>query len=367
MFPVYLFHGEEDRLKDEALAALIDHVVPSDWRDFDLEVIEAGASAPEAILAAVGQIPFGADRRLVIVKSMESWRDRSRQNDVDRLTDGLSRLPTSVCLVLVAAAQDDEAKRKTAVATKLDNAVRQAGAVVAFRALKGEGLLEWVAARIRQEGKRIETQAAQVLIDAVGTETLLLEMELRKLAAYVGERETVTGRDVGIVVASTPEDVMFTAIDAISKRQCDRALTLLSELHRYDPKPQAVAGKLLALLSRQYRMLWQAKYLTDRRINPREVRALPPDVAGELPTESNIAQLAFKASELFATARIWSWSDLTEAMELLLQCDLANKGGATDETTLFGTDPVRNLQMLTLRLTGAGPNGAEKAKVPGIR
>ncbi len=146
---------------------------------------------------------------------------------------------------------------------------------------------------------------------------------------------------------------MFATVDAIVRRQTDRALTLLGELHRYDPKPQAVAGKLLALLARQYRMLWQAKFLAEKRINPRDVRALPPDLAAELPAESNIAQLAFKAGDLFTQARGYSWSDLTWALERLLLCDLANKGGATDETDIFGTEPIHNLQLLVLELTGA--------------
>src|SRR5205085_11289122 len=100
--------------------------------------------------------------------------------------------------------------------------------------------------------------------------------------------------------------------------------------HRYDPKPQAVAGKLLALLARQYRMLWQAKYLAERRVSPREVRSLPPDIAAELPSESSIAALAFKAADLFALARTYTWPELTRALERLLLCDLANKGGVTD-------------------------------------
>jgi DNA polymerase-3 subunit delta len=354
LLSVYIFFGEEDRLKDEAVTALTDHLVPPDWRDFDLEAMEAGSADAGAILAAAGQIPFGAERRLVIVKGMEQWRDRNRQAEAERLAEGVARLPSSACLALVVAAEDDEARRKTAITAKLDNAVKKAGALVAFRALKGEGLAAWVSARAQQEGKGIEAAACQLLVETVGSEMLLLEQEIRKLAAYVGDRSAITARDVGLVVASTPEDVMFTTVDAITRRQTDRALTLLSELHRYDPKPQAVAGKLLSLLGRQYRMLWQAKFLAERRVNPRDVRALPPDMAAELPGEANIASLAFKAPDLFAMAKGLSWADLTRAMELLLLCDLANKGGVTEETTLFGADVVRNLQLLTLSLTNSG-------------
>ncbi len=353
LLSVYLFFGEEDRLKEEAVEALIKRVVEPDFQDFDLERLDAETTSATAIMAAAGQAPFGSERRLVIVKGMEQWRDRNKQSEAERLAEGIGRLPETTCLALIAGAQEEESKRKTAVTVKLDNAVKKAGAVVACRALKGEGLLDWIAERARREGKVIETTAAEALVEAVGGEMLPLEQEIGKLVCYVGERETITARDVGTVVAASPEDVMFATVDAIVRRQTDRALTLLGELHRYDPKPQAVAGKLLALLARQYRMLWQAKFLAEKRINPRDVRALPPDLAAELPAESNIAQLAFKAGDLFTQARGYSWSDLTWALERLLLCDLANKGGATDETDIFGTEPIHNLQLLVLELTGA--------------
>lgn len=351
--PVYLLHGEEDKTKDEAIAGLIAYIIDPDFRDFDLEMLNAGTVDAAGILAAAGQIPFGSERRLVVVRGMELWRERNKQGEVEKLAEGLAKLSDTCCLVFIAAAEDDEARRKTAVTVKLDNAVKKLGAMVAFRALKGESLAAWVETRINREGKRIASDAIDLLIQTVGGEMRPLEIEIIKLVCYIGERQMITPKDVGFVVASSPEDVMFTTIDAITRRQTDRALTLLAELNRYDPKPQAVAGKLLALLARQYRMLWQAKFLSEKRVNPRDVRALPPELALELPSESNIAQLAFKAGDLFALSKSYTWPALTGALEKLLLCDLANKGGVTDEADIFGSDPVSNLQLLVLELTGA--------------
>jgi DNA polymerase-3 subunit delta len=352
LLPVYLLFGEEDRMKEEAVTALVRHVVDTDFTDFDLERLNASDSTADTILAAAGQAPFGSERRLIVVQGMEQWRDRGKQSEAERLSEGIACLASSACLVLVAAAQEDEDKRKTAVTVKLDNAVKKTGAIIVCRAIKGESLLAWVTDRVQAEGKRIAPDAAELLVGAVGTEMRPLEQEILKLVCYVGERKTVVAQDVALVVASSPEDVMFTTIDAITRRQTDRALVLLGELHHYDPKPQAVAPKLLALLSRQYRMLWQAKFLADKRVNPREVRALPPDLAAELPSEGNIASIAFKAGDLFTLSRNYTWEELTHALDQLLICDLANKGGVTEESGPYGGDLTANLQMLVLELTG---------------
>ncbi len=349
---VYMFHGEEDRLKEEAVAALTAHVVDADYADFDREALSADSVDASAILAAAGQAPFGSDRRLVIVNGLEAWRERGKTAEAERLTEGFARLPATCCIALIVKAGDDEGRRKTVLTIKADNAVKKLGMMVNCQALKGESLTAWVVERVRREGKRIAPDAVESLVHTVGAEMRPLEMEISKLVAYVGERDAIAARDVSLIVAASPEDVMFTAIDAICRRQPDRALLLLAELHRYDPKPQAVAGKLLALLARQYRMLWQAKFLAEQRVSPRDVRNLPPEIAAELPTESNIAQLAFKASDLFALSKTYTWPALTNAFEKLLLCDLANKGGVTDDTGSFGSDPAGNLQLLVLELTG---------------
>ncbi|GDX41455.1 DNA polymerase III subunit delta [Armatimonadota bacterium] len=349
---VYLFFGSEDRLKHEAADALIKQVVSSDFADFDLEVMDVLSVGADAILASAAQVPFGSDYRMVVVRGLEQWRERGKSAEAERLAEGLARMGGSTCLVLIASAEEEDDKRKVAVTVKLDNAVKKLGAVVKFSALKGEGLSKWVSQRVREEGKQIEPDAVNLLLGSAGHELLTLEQEILKLVCWVGEHPTITAKDVGTVTASSPEDVVFKLIDSITRKETDNALQLLAEVHRYDPKPQAVAGKLLALLSRQYRMLWQAKFLDSKRIAPRDVRSLPPDIASELPSEGNIAQIAFRAGDLFQLARNYSWGDLTQVMEWLLLCDLANKGNVLEAVGVFGTDPLGNLQLLVLLLTG---------------
>ncbi|MCX6381602.1 MAG: DNA polymerase III subunit delta [Armatimonadetes bacterium] len=326
---VYLFFGSEDRLKHEAADALIKQVVSSDFADFDLELMDVLSVGADAILASAAQVPFGSDYRMVVVRGMEQWRERGKSAEAERLAEGLTRMGGSTCLVLIASAEEEDDKRKVAVTVKLDNAVKKLGAVVKFSALKGEGLSKWVLQRVGEEGKQIEPDAVNLLLDSAGHELLTLEQEILKLVCWVGEHPTITAKDVGTVTASSPEDVVFKLIDSITRKETDNALQLLAEVHRYDPKPQAVAGKLLALLARQYRMLWQAKFLDSKRIAPRDVRSLPPDIAGELPSEGNIAQIAFRAGDLFQLARSYSWDDLTQVMEWLLLCDPTGELTAT--------------------------------------
>ena len=348
---VYLFFGEEDRLKYEAVEALIAYAVEEENQDFDLERLDASTAGADAILSSAGQIPFMATKRVTLVRGMEGWRDRNKQGECERLAEGIAKLGDTACLILVAAAEEEEGKRKTAVTVKLDNAAKKFGAVVICEGLKGEALAKWVSERVRHYGKKITPAASLKLVQAAGEEMTLLENEILKLVCYMGEDAQIDERAVSEVTSTSPEDEFFATVDAICKKQTDLSLKLLAELHRYDPKPQAVAGKLLALIGRQFRMLWPAKFLSGKRVPPRSVRQLPPELASELPTESNIVQLAFKAGDLFTMSEKFSWDSLTRAFELLLFCDLANKGNTTDEVSIFGNDPTINLQLLVVAIS----------------
>ena len=154
--------------------------------------------------------------------------------------------------------------------------------------------------------------------------------------------------DVEAVCSYDAEDVMFKLVDAVSQKNADRALRLLQEVLRYDTKPQGVAGRLLSLLNRQVRLLWQARELMERRIESQAVRNLPADASAELPAEGAITQMAWKAGDLFRMARGWSRTSLLRAFDLLLSCDLANKGG--EEGT---GEVVTNLELLIARLCSA--------------
>ena len=162
------------------------------WKSLD-----ASTAGADGILAAAGQVPFGSDRRLVIVKGMEQWRERAKNGEAERLAEGIARLSETVCLVLVAAAEDEEERRKTAVSANWTMPSKKSGALVACRGLKGDSLLAWVGERVKREGKRIEANAAEQLVATAGGEMLVLEQEISKLVCYVGERETITDAGCG--------------------------------------------------------------------------------------------------------------------------------------------------------------------------
>jgi DNA polymerase-3 subunit delta len=344
----YCFHGEDDRQKDEAIAQLRQAVVDEGFADFDFEVLEADSRSPDEVLAAVGIAPFGSPARLVVLRGAEIYRKRERSGDAERLAAGIAVLSEGSCLVLrVGAAEDEKGRGKTVLTQKLDKAIGESGVMVHCRALSDEDLAEWVAAEAAKSGKRIEPAAARHVVATGRGSRAAIANELEKAICFAGDQPVVTLAMARATASYDPEDVMFKLVDAIVRRNADSALQLFHEILRYDPKPQAIAGKLLALLSRQLRLIAQANELARMRIDPAAVRNLPPEVAAELPQEGSITAMAWKARDIYAQGRGWSADLLTAAFGWMVECDLNNKGGGEGSE-----DVTTNMELLILRLCG---------------
>lgn len=346
--PVYVFYGEDDCLKDEALAILRKKAVDESFADFDFEMLDADAKTPEEILASANLAPFASSHRLIVVRGAEAFRKREKAADAERLAQGITQLGAASCLALrVGAAEDEKSRGKTVLSAKLDAAVKARGALVQCKALTEQGLIDWLEGEAQKADKTLDEEAALRLIKAAHGERVALTNELEKALCYAGEARHITFDMAAAVCSYDPEDVMFKLVDAISRRNADQSLRLLHELLRYDTKPQSVAGRLLALLMRQYRLLAQAHELARRRIDPAMVKSLPAEILTELPGEGSIVSMAWKARELFTSVRSWDRASLAQAFELLLECDLSNKGGSEGSE-----DVVTNLELLILNLCG---------------
>ena len=58
---------------------------------------------------------------------------------------------------------------------------------------------EWVLEHALKEGKKIDAQTAGFLLKAVGCEQAAVHSEFEKLLSYIGERQTITAKDIAAI------------------------------------------------------------------------------------------------------------------------------------------------------------------------
>ena len=115
---VYLFHGDDDYLKDEKVRALIDRATDPGTRDFNLEVRRAAETDAGALGLALDSLPMMAERRVVVVRDVNTFKKDARAV----LAKYLARPAADTVLVLV-----------TASGAKPDAALIEAATAIEFR------------------------------------------------------------------------------------------------------------------------------------------------------------------------------------------------------------------------------------------
>lgn len=212
--PVYLLHGDEDVLKNEAIRALVDAGVDPAARDFNLDSRYAADLSPETFNALVNTPPMLAERRAVVVRGVEQLGKRKSKLR-DEVVHYLSAPnPTTVLILVVAAGEDPDAEL-----------ARQA-TVVAIEPLAAERVPRWLSHYAAELKLTLASDAADLLIAAVGNDLSTLARELEKLAAFAADRPA-TAEDVTGLVGVRRGETVHDLVEAALQRRAARAAHLV--------------------------------------------------------------------------------------------------------------------------------------------
>lgn len=244
---VYLLVGEEDLLIEQALAELLDAVIPPADRDLNLDIVRADEVPVADIITLVDTLPFFGAYRVVVVKDADRWSAA----DQERMADSLDHGAPPSMLILVAGALD---RRR-----KLFGAVKRIGEIREFPRLRAYQLTSWVTARVTSQGATIDRDAADTLVRLVGSDLRQLALELDKVMAYAGDNR-IGRADVEAAAGRRAETTIFNLVDAIGDRNASRALAHLVDILAEDAPPY-----VLFMIARQFRLLLRARVLRGGR------------------------------------------------------------------------------------------------------
>ncbi len=211
---VYLFHGDNDYLKEEKIRALIDSATEPGTRDFNLDVKRAAEVDAGSLGLALDSLPMMAERRVVILRDVTTLKKDVRTV----LAKYLERPAADTLLVLVAAA-----------GTKPDAALMDAATTVEFRPLNDSELTKWAAVHASTLGVTIDTPAAELLCGATGNDLALLAGEIDKLRSYTNGG-TIDAAAIEAIVGVRHGETLGDLLDLVAQRKSADAIALLERV-----------------------------------------------------------------------------------------------------------------------------------------
>jgi DNA polymerase-3 subunit delta len=328
---VYALSGEP-YLVEAALAAIRAAVLgqAGAGASFNHDVYELKEAGLPAALATARTLPMMARRRLVIGKGL----DDVKADQLEPLVEYVADPNPSTCLVLLAEKVDVRLRGITAL--------RKAGFLHVFAALKDQALAGWLRTEARTRKIALEPDAAAALADLAGPDLGRLAQALEQLSLYAGGARPITVDDVEDLVAETRQRSIFELTKAIGAGDVPRALGLLANMLRNREPPLRIEF----MLARQLRQIWRAKELA-------AAGAARGDIA------SAVGMNPYFLDDVLVPARRMSRAVLGRAFERLYQADLALKSSRVDPELVVS----RLVQMLAEDASG-GPGGGSAARRP---
>ncbi|MDH3458249.1 MAG: DNA polymerase III subunit delta [Gemmatimonadota bacterium] len=320
--PVYYLTGAEYILKDDLVSLLVEHVVDPGTRDFNVDVRQASDLDGESFHALVETPPMMADRRLVVVRSIEQWRKNSKVwQVVERYLDRPS--PTTV-LVLVLGAE-----------AKVQAGIARLAAHVKVDPLPPDRLGKWVAVRAKRAGVQLAPRALEHLLEVVGNDLAQLGMELEKLAA-AGVAGTVDAETVEQFVGVRRGETGTDWVAAVLSRDAAKATEML-------PVVLSASGvngvRLLSAMGTALVGLRIARRALDKGTSKRTVR---DDLERQVRAARLFSLPNWKAAATTwaGAAEGWSADEIDDAIEAAAAADRALKSTTIADEASILTDFV---------------------------
>ena len=240
--PVYIFSGPEQFLKQKTFNLLAKVYVPQEEQSENVNrIICTGKELPE-LINLIYSFSFNPSPRLFLIQDLDEVTAKQRKEFLEKLKSGGIPIET----ILVFAVKDNK------IATEISSAFKQQSDKIDFWAPFANKLNDWIRKETSELGSEITLDAADQLIELIGSDLALLHQEITKLAlSKPGSRIDIT--DVNKSVAYIKQDTPFDFLEAFGKRQTAKVLRILEALNNRGEPVQRIWFMLIKQI-REYRL-----------------------------------------------------------------------------------------------------------------
>lgn len=314
--PIVALFGGERYLKLEVLKH-IPGCGDNDTDDVAFTRVSGKDAELRSVLDELLTVSMFGDQRIVMIEDADDFITQHRA-----ALEKYAGHPSSASVLILDV-------KKWPKNTKLYKAIDKVGLNLECGEMKGAALHKWLMKLSKDShGKALDANAAALIVELAGDSLGLLQQELDKLAALVGDASSITVEDVTRVVGGWRIQTTWAMLDAIRDGHVGQALEYLDKLLLAGDAPQ----KILGGLTFTFRKLAVATEVA------RQTRDLPgalrsagifPQAVG--PSEAYLRRLGFeKASQM---------------LQWLIKADVDMKGGSR-------VDLKQQLEVLFVKLAG---------------
>lgn len=278
---IYLLYGEEGYLKRQYRDRFVKAMLP-EGDTMNYAHYEGKNINVREVIDLAETLPFFAQRRLIVFEDTGFFKSAGAE-----LADYIKDMPETTYFIFV----ENEVDKRS----KLYKAVKAKGHIVELTTQDEGTLKRWIQGIVRREKKQISDSVILYFLNKVGTDMENIQRELEKVFCYALDRQEITREDIDAVCVTQITNHIFDMVNAVADKNQRRALDLYYDLLALKEPPM----RILFLMIRQYRILFQVKGLLKQGYGKKEIASkagLHPFAAGKYMDQAK----KFRMSELRA-------------------------------------------------------------------
>lgn len=213
LLPIYFLFGEDSFTINNALKSIENKIAPLVKADFDRESLSLSKdNSVSQFIDLAYSFPFGEGKKLITVKNFDIISEK--KSFANYVKD-----PADFTYLVVAqyskGAPLNQEPYKSLFAKKY---------IFEAREMKGPELSEWMFKKAKLEKLNLTATAGQLLLEMVGGNKAILEMQLRKIATYSNPDEEITPEIIQKLAETTKEYSIFDLQNALGSGNKNKAI-----------------------------------------------------------------------------------------------------------------------------------------------
>ncbi len=304
--PVYYFFGEDSYNLSNTLHTLEESFEPLLTSEFDKETIYSEDRSINEILDIASSFPFGSEKKLMIVREAEKFKDKKP------LKDYASSPAEFTVLAFFHNGAITNLNSEPFKTLDANNFLYEA------KELKGKNLIAWLISEAEEKGKNLSEENAQVLVDIVGENRSILEDQLEKICIFLNEKKEITIENIEHISSELKQFNIFDLQNAIGLKDKTKSLSVANNLLDNGAEPTFI----ISMLTRYFTGLAKVTELRSKNIPDK-------DAARIVGTHPFFYPTYIKARTLFSDQK------LVEVFRSLLKADISIKTTSADDKTVI--------------------------------
>ena len=299
--------GEEPYYIDKLTNAFAKNVLSTEEKEFNQIVLYGKDIETEQVISEAKQFPFGADKRVVIIKEAQHLKD------IEVLDSYLDNIQPSTLLIICYKGKSVD-KRK-----KFGKSLASKCIVFESKKLYDNKIPAWIKTYVNENGFTIEDSATAVISEYIGANLSKITNELDKLLLVIKKEEPITTNLIEYHIGISKDYNVFELQNALGNRQVVKANRIINHFAA-NPKNHNIIPIMSALFS-YFKKIMVYQFLEDKS---------PKSAASILKVNP------FFISQYQTAAQHYSKRQLFYIFEHLKDYDLKSKGVKNKSTTHVG-------------------------------